>query len=44
MEEQMAREIRTMFDRSRETILSDALGVVALIVILVGGLTLPSLV
>ncbi len=40
----MAREIRTMFDRSRETILSDALGMVALIVILVGGLTLPALV
>jgi hypothetical protein len=39
----MAREIRTMFDRSRETIVSDALGVVALIVILVGGLSLPSL-
>jgi hypothetical protein len=42
-ENEMAREIRTMFDRSRETILADALGVVALIVILVGGLSLPSM-
>lgn len=40
----MAREIRTMLERSRETILADALGMAALIVILVGGLLLPALV
>ena len=40
----MAQEIRTMLDRSRATILSDALGVAALIVILVGGLSLPAFV
>jgi hypothetical protein len=40
----MAREIRTMLERSRETILADALGMAALIVILLGGLLLPALV
>jgi hypothetical protein len=40
----MAREIRTLINRSRATILSDMLGVVALMVILVGGLSFPSLI
>ena len=40
----MAREIKTMLERSRETILADALGMAALIVILLGGLLLPALV
>ena len=40
----MAREIRKMLERSRETILADALGMAALIVILLGGLSLPSFV
>jgi hypothetical protein len=40
----MTREIRTMLDRSRETIVADALGMAALIVILLGGLSLPALV
>jgi hypothetical protein len=39
----MAREIRTIIHRSRETILADALGVVALMVMLVGSLSLPAL-
>jgi hypothetical protein len=39
----MAREISTMFHRSRDTILADAVGVAALLVILVGGLMLPTL-
>jgi hypothetical protein len=40
----MAREFRTMLERSRETFLADALGMAALIVILLGGLSLPALV
>jgi len=40
----MAREIRTMIHRSRETILADVMGVAALMVILFGGLSLPSLI
>lgn len=40
----MAREIREILERSRETILADAMGVVALVVILLGGLSLPGLV
>ena len=39
----MLRQIKTVAESSRETLLSDALGVVALMVILVGGLYLPGL-
>lgn len=39
----MLRQIKTVAISSRETLLSDALGVVALMVILVGGLYLPGL-
>ena len=40
----MAQEIKTVILRSRETLLADALGVVALIVMLIVGLALPGLV
>lgn len=40
----MAKEIRSVIERSRDTILADALGVAALVVILMGGLVLPGLI
>lgn len=40
----MARQVAEIIDRSRSTLLGDALGAVALIVILFGGLTLPALI
>jgi len=39
----MAKELKSAIVRSRETLLADAVGAVALIVILVGGLSLPGL-
>jgi len=39
----MTQDIKTAFIRSRGTILSDALGVLALIVMLFSGLAIPSL-
>ncbi|WP_301951091.1 hypothetical protein [Roseovarius sp. EL26] len=39
----MLHQIKTVAHTSRETLLSDALGVVALMVILVGALYLPGL-
>lgn len=38
----MAQEIKEVIARSRDTLLADALGVVALMVILLTGLTLPT--
>lgn len=40
----MAEEIRSVIVRSRETLLADALGVVALMVMLIVGLALPALI
>ncbi|SMY07474.1 hypothetical protein [Flavimaricola marinus] len=40
----MAKEIKSVILRSRDTIVADALGVAALIVILMGGLVLPGLI
>ncbi|PUB12795.1 hypothetical protein [Yoonia sediminilitoris] len=40
----MAQEIKTVFTRSRDTILADALGVAALMIMLFVGLALPSLI
>ncbi|SFS10892.1 hypothetical protein SAMN05444714_1253 [Yoonia litorea] len=40
----MAEEIKLVLTRSRETIVADALGVVALMVLLIVGLTLPGLI
>ncbi|MEO1641401.1 MAG: hypothetical protein AAFU41_19375 [Pseudomonadota bacterium] len=40
----MAEEIKSVIARSRDTILVDALGVAALLVLLVVGLALPGLV
>ena len=40
----MAKEIKDVFVRSRDTILSDALGVVALMIMLFVGLSLPGLI
>lgn len=40
----MAKEIRTILHRSRETILADVLGVTALVVMLVASLSLPTLI
>lgn len=40
----MTRAISEMFARSRSTVLADAIGAAALVVILVGGLNLPSLI
>ncbi len=39
----MAKDIKTAIDRSRDTLLSDAFGAAALIVLLVAGLSLPGL-
>lgn len=39
----MAKDIKTALERSADTILADLLGVVSLIVIFFGALTLPSL-
>ncbi len=39
----MAREIRTMIERSRDTLVSDAIGALSLVVMLVAGLSLPGL-
>ncbi|MEL6839928.1 MAG: hypothetical protein AAFP85_11595 [Pseudomonadota bacterium] len=40
----MAEEIKSVIIRSRDTLLMDALGVVALMVMLVVGLALPGLI
>ena len=40
----MAEEIKTVIQRSRDTIVGDALGVVALMVMLFVGLALPGLI
>ena len=40
----MAEEIKSVFVRSRDTIIADALGVAALRVMLVVGLALPGLI
>ena len=40
----MAQEIKSIINRSRDTIISDALGVVALMVMLFVGLALPGLI
>lgn len=40
----MAKELKEIIVRSRDTILADALGVVALMVMLFVGLSLPGLV
>jgi hypothetical protein len=40
----MAEEIKSVIHRSRETIVGDAVGVVALMVILIVGLALPGLI
>lgn len=39
----MAREIRQVISRSADTLMTDALGLAALVVVLIGGLCLPSL-
>lgn len=39
----MAQEIKAAVARSKDTLLSDAIGCAALVVILVGGLSLPTL-
>ena len=39
----MAKDIKAVIDRSRETLVADALGAAALVVILMGGLVLPGL-
>lgn len=39
----MAQEIKSAIERSRSTILSDALGVASLVVILFASLSLPGL-
>ncbi len=39
----MAQEIRTVIERSRDTLVSDAIGVLSLVVMLVAGLSLPGL-
>jgi len=39
----MARDIRRAIDRSRDTILQDAIGALSLLVILFVGLSLPGL-
>lgn len=43
-EHQMAEQIKTALHRSRDTIVADALGVAALMVLLIVGLALPGLV
>ena len=40
----MAQEIKSAFLRSKDTLVADALGVVALAVLLVVGLSLPGLI
>ncbi|SDE10537.1 hypothetical protein [Limimaricola pyoseonensis] len=40
----MARELKLVIDRSRDTLLSDALGVASLVALLFVGLCLPGLV
>jgi hypothetical protein len=40
----MAEEIKSVIERSRNTIVADALGVAALMVMLVVGLALPGLI
>ncbi len=40
----MAQEIKSIIVRSRETLLADALGVIALMVMLFVGLSLPGLI
>ncbi|MEL6682566.1 MAG: hypothetical protein AAFQ09_07960 [Pseudomonadota bacterium] len=40
----MAEEIKSIIHRSRETLLVDALGVAALMIMLVVGLALPGLI
>jgi hypothetical protein len=40
----MAQEIKSVLTRSRDTIVADAAGVVALMVLLIVGLALPGLV
>jgi hypothetical protein len=40
---QMAKEIRDVIIRNRATLIGDALGVLSLAVILLGGLALPAL-
>jgi len=40
----MAQEIKSVIARSRNTILADAIGVVALMVMLIVGLALPGLI
>jgi hypothetical protein len=39
----MAKDIRTMIERSRDTLVSDAIGALSLVVMLVAGLSLPGL-
>ena len=40
----MAQDIKSLIERTRETLVADALGAVSLVVILMGGLCLPALV
>jgi hypothetical protein len=40
---QMAKELKSVIERSRDTIVPDALGAAALVVLLMGGLVLPGL-
>lgn len=40
----MAEEIKSVIERSRNTIVADALGVAALMVMLIVGLALPGLI
>ena len=40
----MAKELKSVIERSRETLLADALGAAALMVLLLGGLVLPGLI
>ncbi len=40
----MAEEIKSVISRSRDTIVADALGVAALMVMLIVGLALPGLI
>lgn len=39
----MAMEIKAVIERSRKTLISDAVGAVSLVVMLVAGLSLPGL-
>jgi hypothetical protein len=39
----MAKELKSVIERSRDTIVPDALGAAALVVLLMGGLVLPGL-